>query len=62
MARIGADAARQMRERVASEIATTFASHYTREITLAQDFDPDIIRAYYRYYRRATGEKYLVVA
>ena len=58
MTQIGADAARKLRERVASEITTTFASHYTREITLAQALDPDIIRAYYR---RATGEKYLVV-
>ena len=58
MTRIGLDAARKLRERVASEITTTFASHYTREITLAEALDPDIIRAYYR---RATGEKYLVV-
>lgn len=58
MTRIGAGAALEMRERVAREITTTFASQYTREITLAQVLDPDIIRAYYR---RATGEKYLVV-
>jgi hypothetical protein len=58
MTRIGPDEARKLRERVAKEITTTFASHYTREITLAQALDPDIIRAYYR---RATGEKYLIV-
>jgi NADPH2:quinone reductase len=45
-------------QRVAAEITTTFASHYTREITLAEALEPEIIRAYYR---RATGEKFLIV-
>jgi len=58
MTKIGPEAEGKLRERVAKEITTTFASHYTREITLAQALDPEIIRAYYR---RATGEKYLVV-
>jgi NADPH:quinone reductase-like Zn-dependent oxidoreductase len=58
MTRIGADEGRKLRERVAKEITTTFASHYTREITLAEALDPDVIRSYYR---RATGEKYLIV-
>ena len=56
--RIGAEEAQKLRQRVASEITTTFASHYTREITLAQALEPEIIRAYYR---RATGEKFLIV-
>jgi NADPH:quinone reductase len=43
---------------VANEITTTFASSHTREISLAEALDPDIIRGY----RRAkTGEKYLLV-
>jgi NADPH:quinone reductase-like Zn-dependent oxidoreductase len=47
----------RMRERVANELATTFASHYSERITLAQLLDPDTIR---RFARRATGEKYLL--
>jgi NADPH2:quinone reductase len=56
--RIGAEEVQKLRQRVAAEITTTFASHYTREITLAQALEPEIIRAYYR---RATGEKFLIV-
>ena len=56
--RIGQDATRKLRERVANEITTTFASTFTREISLTEALDPDTIRAY----RRAkTGEKYLIV-
>jgi NADPH2:quinone reductase len=58
LARIGAEAAQKLRERVASEITTTFATEYTREISLAEALDPDTIRAYQR---KATGEKYLIV-
>lgn len=57
LARIGAEA-QKLRERVANEITTTFASHYTREISLAEALDPDVIRAYQR---KATGEKFLIV-
>jgi NADPH:quinone reductase len=57
LARIGQDATQKLRDRVTNEITTTFASSYTREISLAEALDPDIIRAY----RRAkTGEKYLL--
>jgi NADPH:quinone reductase-like Zn-dependent oxidoreductase len=55
--KIGAAAAQKLRERVAAEIKTTFASHYTREISLVEALQPDIIAAYNR---RATGEKFLV--
>jgi hypothetical protein len=58
LARIGAGAVQKLREGVPSEITTTFASHYTREITLAEALDPDVIRADQR---KATGEKYLIV-
>jgi len=58
LARIGQEATQKLRERVANEITTTFASSYTREISLAEALDPDNIRGY----RRAkTGEKYLLV-
>jgi NADPH:quinone reductase-like Zn-dependent oxidoreductase len=58
LTRIGAEATKKFRERVANEITTTFASQYTREISLAEALDPDIIRAYQR---KSTGEKYLIV-
>ncbi len=46
-----------MRARVAREINTTFASHYTQEISFAEMLQPEIIRGYAK---QATGEKYLV--
>ena len=55
--RIGMERFGQMRERVAAEIDTTFASHYTQEISLAEMLQPEIIRGYAK---QATGEKYLV--
>jgi NADPH2:quinone reductase len=57
LARIGPEETRRLRDRVAHEITTTFASAYTSEISLAQALDPEVIR---RYYRVATGEKYLL--
>ena len=55
--RIGMERFQVMRERVAKEIKTTFASHYTQEISLEEMLQPDIIRGYAK---QATGEKYLV--
>ena len=55
--RIGMESFQQMRERVARDINTTFASHYTQEISLAEMMQPEIIRGYAK---QATGEKYLV--
>jgi len=46
-----------MRERVAKEITTTFASHYTQEISFEEMLNPDIIKAYAK---QGTGAKYLV--
>ncbi len=57
LARIGQDAAQALRERVAREITTTFASHYTDRISLTETLDPSILAAYGR---MATGAKYLV--
>jgi NADPH:quinone reductase-like Zn-dependent oxidoreductase len=53
----GPEVAARMRERVAAELTTTFASHYTKVIGLAEALDPDVLRAYER---KATGEKYLI--
>ena len=55
--KIGADAAQGLRTRVAAELKTTFKSHYTREITLADSLRPEVIRAYGA---KATGEKFLI--
>ena len=55
--RIGMERFQVMRERVAKEIKTTFASHYTQEISLEDMLQPEIIRGYAK---QATGEKYLV--
>ena len=57
LAKIGPAASQALRERVARELKTTFASHYTAEISLAEALQPDTIAAYNR---RATGEKYLI--
>lgn len=53
----GPDVAQRLKERVAAELTTTFASHYAREISLPEMLDPSIIAAYTK---RSTGEKYLV--
>jgi NADPH2:quinone reductase len=55
--RIGADAAQALRNRVAAELKTTFASHYAGEISLAQVLQLDVLA---RYGLRATGEKWLI--
>lgn len=52
-----ADVAR-LRQRVAADLTTIFASKYTAEIGLAEALSLDVIRAYAK---RATGEKYLIV-
>ncbi|WP_339913668.1 zinc-binding dehydrogenase [uncultured Brevundimonas sp.] len=57
LARIGGERAQALRQRVAAELKTTFASHYVQEISLAQTLNPEIIA---RYNKRATGEKYLI--
>ncbi|EMD84422.1 zinc-binding dehydrogenase [Pacificimonas flava] len=57
LARIGGKRAGELRQRVADEIGTTFASHYTKEISLEDALQADVARAYAR---KATGEKYLI--
>jgi NADPH2:quinone reductase len=42
---------------VANELKTTFASHYSREISLPEALQRDVILGYWK---RATGEKYLI--
>jgi len=53
----GAEVVARLRARVAAELTTTFASTYTREVSLAGMLRPDAFNAYVK---RATGEKFLV--
>ena len=55
--KIGGAEAMKLRERVAAELKTTFASHYTKVISLREALQIPVIAAYNR---RATGEKYLI--
>jgi hypothetical protein len=55
--KVGNEEAGKLRARVAAELKTTFASHYTRTISLRDALDPETIRAYNR---KATGEKFLI--
>jgi NADPH2:quinone reductase len=55
--KIGMERFQQMRERVASEITTTFASKYVQEISFEEMLQPEIVKLYAK---QATGEKYLV--
>jgi len=47
----------RLRQRVVAELTTTFASHYTKEISLREAVSLDAVTAYNK---RATGEKYLI--
>ncbi len=55
--RMGMERFNELRQRVAANISSLFASHYTAEISLADALEPDNIRAYAK---QATGEKYLI--
>lgn len=54
----GPEVTRRLRERVTAEIRTTFATGYTREVSLEEALEVKHIRAYSQ---KATGEKYLVL-
>jgi hypothetical protein len=55
--KIGMPAALALRQRVARELTTTFASHYSATVSLAGALDLEAVRGYAK---RATGEKYLI--
>ena len=55
--KIGRDAAQALREKVAREVKTTFASSYTQEVSLVEALQLDAIAVYTK---QATGEKYLI--
>ena len=54
---MGAAGTQALKARVAAELKTTFASHYAKEISLAQALGLESISAYGL---RATGVKYLI--
>ena len=55
--KIGAAEAQKLRERVAAELKTTFASHYTQVVSLQEALQLSNIALYAK---RATGEKFLI--
>ncbi|HVV40785.1 MAG TPA: zinc-binding dehydrogenase [Nitrobacter sp.] len=55
--KIGAADGARLRQRVLDELKTTFASHYTRVVSLQEALQPATVAAYAR---RATGEKFLI--
>ena len=55
--KIGPAAAQALRDRVVAELKTTFASHYTREVSLAEALQASEIAVYAK---RATASKYLI--
>lgn len=56
LGRAGMEKVIEMRTRVARELKTTFASHYTQELSFAEMLDADMAR---QYNAKVTGEKYL---
>ena len=57
LARIGQEAADRLRQRVADEITTTFASSYGMRLSLDDAVDPEQVK---RYARMASGDKALI--
>ena len=57
LARTGSDDLARLRQRVANELTTTFASHYTDQISLCEALEVETLQ---RYARQATGEKFLL--
>jgi NADPH:quinone reductase-like Zn-dependent oxidoreductase len=57
LARTSREDLARMRQRVADELTTTFASHYTDEISLREALDVPTLQ---RYAQQATGQKFLL--
>lgn len=57
LARIGWEKVAKLQKRVADEIDTTFASHYSHELSLNQVLSPEHIG---QYVAKKTGEKFLI--
>lgn len=57
MAKAGPEVVARMRKRVVDELTTTFKSHYSHQISLAEALDPAVLVAFNS---KRTGEKYLI--
>ncbi|MCX7146199.1 MAG: hypothetical protein NT042_08370 [Sulfuritalea sp.] len=55
--KLGPSGAQALKERVAAELKTTFKSHYSKEVSMAEALQLDAIAVYGK---RATGEKFLI--
>ncbi len=55
--KVGRQRAAELRQRVADEILTTFASDYAQEISLTEALTPEVLT---NYAKQATGLKYLI--
>jgi len=58
MQKVGAETVGKMRARVVAELKTTFASHYSHEISLEEALDLETLQAYNA---KRTGDKYLIL-
>ena len=56
--KLGGQRIQELKQRVAAEIKTTFASHYNHQVSLAGALSLEAISGYNK---RATGEKYLIL-
>ena len=57
LGKLGMEGTIRLRERVVAEMTTTFASHYTDQVSLAGALSLDAIKTYSR---QATGQKFLI--
>jgi NADPH:quinone reductase len=57
LGKIGVDGMMRLRQRVIDELTTTFASHYTDEVSLTGALDLTALRTYAK---QATGQKFLI--
>lgn len=57
IAKVGHERAGELRQRVADELHTTFASHYSDEVSLLDVLQADVVA---EYSQQATGKKYLI--
>ncbi|MBT6579122.1 MAG: NADH oxidase, partial [Cellvibrionales bacterium] len=57
LAKVGGQVFMKLRTRVAEELTTTFASHYTNEVSLEEALQAETVG---NYIAKATGEKFLI--
>jgi hypothetical protein len=57
LAKAGMEVAARLRTRVANELKTNFASHYSDEISLSEALQAETVQ---RYVMKQTGEKFLI--